>query len=50
LGDTFGLSVERAPRTSAPAGWRDAEIVVSWGSAVGGKYADSEDRAAIVTF
>jgi hypothetical protein len=49
-GDTFGLSVERAPRTSAPAGWRDAEIVVSWGSAVGGKYADSEDRAAIVTF
>jgi hypothetical protein len=49
-GDTFGLSVERAPQTSAPAGWRDAEIVVSWGSAVGGNDADSEDRAAIVTF
>jgi hypothetical protein len=50
-GDTFGISVERAPGAPAHAAWwRRVEVVVSWGSAVGGKNADSEDRAAIVTF
>ena len=48
-GDTFGISLEPAlPATSA---WQlPPAVVVSWGSAVGGKHADSQDRAAIVTF
>jgi hypothetical protein len=49
-GDTFGISLEPAHTT---AGWHSSSppaVVVSWGSAVGGKHADSQDRAAIVTF
>jgi len=47
-GDTFGISTEPAALTGPQAGW--PRVVVSWGSAVGGKNADSEDRAAIVAF
>jgi hypothetical protein len=47
-GDTFGISTEPALHTGPQAGW--PRIVVSWGSAVGGKKADSQDRAAVVTF
>jgi hypothetical protein len=49
-GDTIGISVEAAPFASPQAGWRRVKVVVSWGSAVGGTNADSEIRAAIVTF
>jgi hypothetical protein len=41
-GDTFGISLEPTPPPPA--------VVVSWGSAVGGKHADSQCRAAVVTF
>ena len=44
-GDTFGISTEPALHTGPHAGW--PRLVVSWGSAVGGKKADSQDRAAI---
>jgi hypothetical protein len=48
-GDTFGISLEPAPSTtSGPP--PPPQVVVSWGSAVGGKHADSQDRAAVVTF
>jgi len=43
-GDTFGISTE--PATA----WGSARLVVSWGSAVGGKHATCQDFAAIVTF
>jgi len=47
-GDTFGLSAEPALHTGPHAGW--PRVVVSWGSAVGGTNALSQDRAAIVSF
>jgi hypothetical protein len=49
-GDTFGISVEPGLRILPPGGQGTEQVVVSWGSAVGGKNADSEDRAAIVTY
>jgi len=45
-GDTFGISTEPAAPTGPQAGW--PRIVVSWGSAVGGPGADSEDHVAVV--
>jgi hypothetical protein len=47
-GDTFGLSTEPSLHTGPQAG--RPRVVVSWGSAVGGSGALSQDRAAIVTF
>jgi hypothetical protein len=47
-GDTFGLSTLPA-LASGPAAHRP-RVVVSWGSAVGGVSAVTEDRAAVVTF
>jgi hypothetical protein len=48
-GDNVGISLE--PALMATSGsQRPPAVVVSWGSAVGGKHADSQDRAAIVTF
>jgi hypothetical protein len=48
-GDTFGISLEPTPSpTSGPP--PPPMVVVSWGSGVGGKHADSQDRAAVVTF
>ena len=49
-GDTFGISLEPMPGTTPQSLLRTPAVVVSWGSAVGGKHADSQDRAAIVTF
>jgi hypothetical protein len=49
-GDTFGISVLQGPAGSPQTAWRRDRVVVSWGSAVGGSTADSQDRAAIVTF
>jgi hypothetical protein len=49
-GDTFGISLEPTATTVNPESPAGPAVVVSWGSAVGGKRADSEDRAAIVTF
>jgi hypothetical protein len=49
-GDTFGISVRPGPRFLPPGPAGLARVVVSWGSAVGGKHADSEDRAAVVTY
>jgi hypothetical protein len=51
-GDTFGISLEQVPPpTIGPeVQSQPASVVVSWGSAVGGKRADSQDRAAVVTF
>jgi hypothetical protein len=47
-GDTFGLSTEPALHTGPDAGW--PRVVVSWGSAVGGSSALSQDRAAVISF
>jgi hypothetical protein len=47
-GDTIGISTEPALHAGPRAGW--LRVVVSWGSAVGGAKADSQDRAAVVTF
>lgn len=47
-GDTFGISTEPAAATGPHAGW--PRVVVSWGSAVGGLHAYSQDRAAVVAF
>jgi hypothetical protein len=47
-GDTFGISVEPAAASGPRAGW--PRVVVSWGSAVGGRNTNSQDRAAVVAF
>jgi hypothetical protein len=49
-GDTFGISVEPGPVGPLDNVFARLRVVVSWGSAVGGKTALSQDRAAIVTF
>jgi hypothetical protein len=48
-GDTIGIALEPAP-ASAGSQRRAPAVVVSWGSAVGGRHAVSQDRAAVVTF
>jgi len=47
-GDTFGISVLPAVQTGPQAGW--PRLMVSWGSAVGGRAARSQDRAAVVSW
>jgi hypothetical protein len=47
-GDTFGLSTLPPLATGPQAHW--PRVMVSWGSAVGGLTALSQDRAAVVTF
>ena len=53
-GDNFGISLEIKPfvtgQNPTATGALPPSVIVSWGSAVGGKRADSQDRAAIVTF
>jgi hypothetical protein len=49
-GDTFGISLQPMPSVAPGSPVRAPAVVVSWGSAVGGKHADSQGRAAIVTF
>jgi hypothetical protein len=49
-GDTIGISLEPTPSATPGSPQRPPAVVVSWGSAVGSKRADSEERAAIVTF